>query len=164
MAKTCFVIMGFRKKTDYPTGRTLDLDKSYRLLIKPAVDECGLTCIRADEITHSGVIDVPMYQHLLQSDLVIADLSTSNPNALYELGVRHALRSFSTIVIAESKLQYPFDIAHTVIRSYEHLGEAIDYDEVIRFRGELKSAIASILEKQEKDAKKKGEKQGEKQG
>ncbi len=152
MAKTCFVVMGFHKKTDFPTGRTLDLDKSYRLLIKPSVDECGLTCIRADEITHSGVIDVPMYQNLLDSDLVIADLSTSNPNALYELGVRHALRPFSTIVIAENKLQYPFDIAHTAIRSYQHLGDAIDYDEVIRFRSELKSAIATILEKRDKDS------------
>ena len=152
MAKTCFVVMGFHKKTDFPTGRTLDLDKSYRLLIKPSVDECGLTCIRADEIAHSGVIDVPMYQNLLDADLVIADLSTSNPNALYELGVRHALRPFSTIVIAESKLQYPFDIAHTAIRSYQHLGEAIDYDEVIRFRAELKAAITAIVEKQEKDS------------
>ena len=152
MAKTCFVVMGFHKKTDFPTGRTLDLDKSYRLLIKPSADECGLTCIRADEIAHSGVIDVPMYQSLLDSDLVIADLSTSNPNALYELGVRHALRPFSTIVIAENKLQYPFDIAHTAIRSYQHLGDAIDYDEVIRFRSELKSAIATILEKRDKDS------------
>ena len=152
MAKTCFVIMGFHKKTDFPTGRTLDLDKSYRLLIKPSVDEAGLTCVRADEIVHSGVIDVPMYQHLLDSDLVIADLSTSNPNALYELGVRHALRPFSTIVIAESKLQYPFDVAHTAIRSYQHLGEAIDYEEVIRFRTELKAAITAILAKQEKDS------------
>jgi tetratricopeptide (TPR) repeat protein len=152
MAKTCFVIMGFHKKTDFPTGRTLDLDKSYRLLIKPAVDEAGLTCIRADEIAHSGVIDVPMYRHLLDSDLVIADLSTGNPNALYELGVRHALRPFSTIVIAESKLQYPFDVSHTAIRSYQHLGDAIDYEEVIRFRAELTSAIAAIVEKQEKDS------------
>ena len=152
MAKTCFVVMGYHKKTDYPTGRTLDMDKSYRLLIKPTLEECGVQCVRADEIVHSGVIDVPMYQHLLDADLVIADLSTSNPNALYELGVRHALRPFSTIVIAESKLQYPFDVAHTAIRSYQHLGEAIDYEEVIRFRTELKAAIMAILAKQEKDS------------
>ena len=150
--KTCFVVMGFNRKTDYQSGRTLDLDKSYRLLIEPAVQESGLQCVRADKIVHSGVIDVPMYQHLLEADLVIADLSTSNPNALYELGVRHALRPFSTIVIAESKLQYPFNVAHTAIRSYEHLGDAIDYDEVVRFRAELKAAIAAILARQERDS------------
>jgi len=34
---TCFVVMGFGKKTDFETGRTLDLDKAYRTIIKPAV-------------------------------------------------------------------------------------------------------------------------------
>ena len=36
--KQCFVVMGFGIKTDYATGRKLDLDKSYRLLIKPVVE------------------------------------------------------------------------------------------------------------------------------
>ena len=59
---TCFVVMGFGKKTDFETGRTLDLDKSYRNIIKPAVIAAGLECTRADEIPHAGVIDVPMYE------------------------------------------------------------------------------------------------------
>jgi len=58
--KTCFVIMGFGPKTDFETGRVLDLDKSYKEMIKPAVEGAGLKCIRADEIRHSGVIDVPI--------------------------------------------------------------------------------------------------------
>jgi tetratricopeptide (TPR) repeat protein len=144
--------MGFHKKTDFQTGRTLDLDKSYRLLIKPAVEECGLTCLRADEIPHSGTIDVPMYEQLLAADVVIADLSTSNSNAIYELGVRHALRPFSTVVIAESKLQYPFDVNHTAILSYQHLGDAIDYDEVVRFRQELKKLVAAVVANQKQDS------------
>jgi tetratricopeptide (TPR) repeat protein len=149
---TCFVVMGFHKKTDFQTGRTLDLDKSYRLLIKPAVEECGLTCVRADEIPHSGTIDVPMYEQLLAADIVIADISTSNPNALYELGVRHALRPFSTVVIAESKLQYPFDVNHTAILNYQHLGDAIDYDEVVRFRQQLKKVVSEVMANRQKDS------------
>lgn len=78
---TCFVVMGFGKKTDFETGRTLDLDKSYKNMIKPAVEDAGLKCIRADEIVHSGLIDVPMYEQLLKADVVVADLSTSNKNA-----------------------------------------------------------------------------------
>ena len=49
---TCFVVMGFGKKTDYKTGRTLDLDQSYWQMIKPAVQRAGLECVRADEIVH----------------------------------------------------------------------------------------------------------------
>jgi len=144
--------MGFGKKTDYQTGRTLDLDKSYRNIIKPAVEEAGLQCIRADEVMHSGIIDVPMYEYLLKADVVVADLSTSNCNACYELGVRHALRPYTTIIIAESKFKYPFDFSHIAIRSYEHLGEGLDYEEVMKFRAELKSAIAAILTQPRNDS------------
>jgi len=141
---TCFVVMGFGKKTDFETGRTLDLDKSYRNIIKPAVVAAGFDCVRADEIVHSGLIDVPMYEQLLAADIVVADLSTSNKNAFYELGVRHALRPYTTIVIAEDGMKPPFDVNHVVVRSYKHLGEDIGYDEVMRFRGLLTDAIGII--------------------
>ena len=65
MKKICFVIMGFGKKTDYPSGRTLDLDKTYKNLIKPAVEASGFQCIRADEIQDSGLIDKSMYALLI---------------------------------------------------------------------------------------------------
>jgi hypothetical protein len=139
--------MGFGLKTDFESGRTFDLDKSYRNLIKPAVEEAGFTCVRADEIVHSGLIDVPMYQQLLGADIVIADLSTSNKNAFYELGIRHALRPSTTIVIAEDGLKAPFDVNHVVVRSYKHLGVDIGYDEVIRFRALLMDAISTIAAK-----------------
>lgn len=150
--KRCFVVMGFGVKTDYATGRKLDLDKSYRLLIKPVVEERGIVCVRADEIRHSGAIDVPMYQELLTADLVIADLSTANCNALYELGIRHALRPWTTIVISENKLPYPFDLNHILITGYSHLGDAIDYDEVLRFRNLLGETLNAVLTDQKPDS------------
>lgn len=143
--KYCFVIMGYGVKVDHRTGRELDLDKTYKNIIKPAVEGLGMECIRADEIKHSGTIDVPMYKWLVKADVVIADLSTYNPNAFYELGVRHALRPYTTIAISESKLEPPFDVNHTVIRSYEHLGKGIDYDEVLRFQKELTDLMSEIL-------------------
>lgn len=150
--KTCFVVMGFGKKTDFETGRVLDLDKTYRNIIKPAAEAAGLECVRADEIKHSGLIDVPMYEQLLKADVVVADLSTSNCNACYELGVRHALKPFTTIIIAESKFKYPFDFSHIAIRSYVHLGEGIDYDEVTSFRAKLQDAIQTIASQPKNDS------------
>jgi len=144
---TCFVVMGFGKKTDYETGRVLDLDHSYLNLIKPAAEAAGLKCIRADEIVHSGLIDVPMYELLLEADVVVADLSTSNRNAIYELGVRHALRPYTTVVIAEEKIMKSpfFDLNHIVIRQYQHLGEDIGVSEAKRFTTELTAAIQKIM-------------------
>lgn len=150
--RKCFVIMGYGIKTDFTTGRKLNLDKTYKNIIKPAAEAAGLECVRADEIRHSGIIDIPMYKHLIEADVVIADLSTYNTNAFYELGVRHALRPQSTIAIAENELQPPFDVNHTVIRQYEHLGTDIGYDEVMRFKKELTETINMILDNGEIDS------------
>jgi len=148
---TCFVVQGFGKKTDFTDGRVLDLDASYAV-IKDGVEAAGLQCIRADEIQHSGTIDVPMYQQLLQADLVIADLSTYNVNAAFELGVRYGLRPCATIIVAEEGFKNPFDVGHIVIRRYKHLGEDIGAKEAKRFRDDLKQAIADILAKGETDS------------
>jgi hypothetical protein len=146
--KTCFVTMGFGEKTDFRSNpqRVLNLNKTFEYIIQPAVEESGLECIRADKIIHSTVIDKPIYEQLLGADLVIADLSTSNDNAIYELGVRHALRPHGTIVMAESNFKFPFDLRHLSMLMYEHLGKEIGYEEVVRVKGELKKRIAIILE------------------
>jgi len=150
--KRCFVVMGFGIKTDLATGRQLDLNKSYKVLIKPVVESRGLTCIRADEIRHSGAIDIYMYRELLDADVVIADISTANVNAFYELGIRHALRRRTTIVISEDKLAYPFDLNHIKITSYTHLGSAIDFEEVERFRQVLGETLDSVLQAEDPDS------------
>ncbi len=143
--KRCFVVMGFGKKIDFATGRTLNLDYSYNALIKPVVESKGLDCIRADEIRYTGSIDIPMYQELLTADIVIADLSTANINAVYELGLRHALRPRTTIVISEQQLSYPFDLSHIFITKYNTLGDSIDYFEVLRFQKILGELIDNVL-------------------
>jgi hypothetical protein len=143
--KICFVLIGYGVKPDYRTGRQLDLDKTYEFLIKPVFDDLDITCVRSCDIPHSGVIDVVMYEHIIKADIVVADLSTLNANAIYELGVRHALRPHSTIVIAEKELPYPFDLNHIVITSYEHLGKDVGAAEVRRFSGELKKMVNAVI-------------------
>ena len=152
MAPVCFVVMGFGKKIDFATGRELDLDKSYKSIIKPAVQAAGYQCIRADEVQQSGMIDVPMYKLLYEAELVVADLSTTNANAIFELGVRHALKPRSTIIIAESKFTIPFDATHIAVRRYEHLGSSIDYDEAIRMQTELTGLIKALQGKDDPDS------------
>lgn len=141
---TCFVVMGFGKKTDYAQNKTFDLDKSYTYIIKPAVEKAGFTCYRADEIQHSGNINAPMYERLFEADLVVADLSTANLNAFFELGVRYALKPRTTICISEKGFKIPFDMGQVAIRSYEHLGEGIDYGEVMRMSAELTKACLEV--------------------
>ena len=144
--RICFVIMGFGKKQDPYTNRTIDLDATYNKIIQPSVVACGYKCIRADEILDSGTIDRSMYALLYKADLVIADITTDNANALYELGTRHALRPFSTIIIKGGESKIPFDLGHTRILSYEHLGNEISKKEAQRSVRELKSIINAVTE------------------
>ena len=149
---TCFVVMGFREKTDPISGKTFDLDKSYRILIKPAVEAAGATCIRADEIVHAEVIDVPMYEQLLEADLVVADLSTLNANAFFELGVRYALRPRATIAIAESGFKNPFDTNHIATLPYEHLGKGIEAEDAEKFKAKLTNLCRTLLSNDRPDS------------
>ncbi len=143
--KICFVIMGFGKKKDPDTNRTIDLDATYKKIIRPAIEFSGCKCIRADEIIESGIIDRSMYALLYYADVVIADISTFNPNAIYELGVRHTLRPFSTIIIKEDEGKIPFDIGHDRIINYKHLGNEISDQETKKCVPQLRDLIRSVI-------------------
>lgn len=110
MKPLCFVLMPFGKKTD-AIGRTIDFDAIYRELIAPSVEAAGLEVIRADEEQMGGTIHKPMYERLMLCEYAIADVTGANPNVYYELGIRHALRPSSTVIIFAEKTVLPFDIA-----------------------------------------------------
>ena len=144
---TCFVVTGFGNKTDYATGRVLNLDKTYEQLVQPACDAVDVNCFRAIDANLTGNIDTIMYRWIYQADLVIADLSTLNANVFYELGVRHAQRPNTTIIIAESVLvqRLPFDLSSFVVYQYEHGGDKIDAAEQQRFVAVLSGLMRKII-------------------
>jgi hypothetical protein len=110
MAPLCFVLMPFGTKTD-GIKKEIDFDKVYNSFIKPAIIKAGLEPVRADEERSGGFIHKPMYERLMFCDFAIADLSFANPNVFYELGIRHALKPFTTVSIFEINTKLPFDTA-----------------------------------------------------
>lgn len=107
----CFVLMPFGPKPTI-SGRTIDFDAVYRDLIAPAIKAANLEPLRADEEMAGGIIHKPMYERLILCEYAIADLTTANANVFYELGLRHAVRPASTILIfAKDTGQLPFDVA-----------------------------------------------------
>jgi len=147
---TCFVIIGYGKKTSYANGklRVLDLDETYKLLIKPVFDALNITCYRAIDKNISGSIDKMMLNEIRHADIALVDLSTLNANVMWELGVRHALKPHHTIMICEKAQmnELPFDINHFPVNEYTHSEEGIPYREVDRFRTHLTSIIKGVLE------------------
>lgn len=107
----CFVLMPFGAKPD-GTGQPVDFDAVYRDLIAPAISDAGMEPLRADEEMGGGIIHKPMYERLILCEYAVADLTTANANVFYELGLRHAVRAWSTVSLyAEGRGQLPFDVA-----------------------------------------------------
>lgn len=144
MGKFCFTTMGFGKKTDFSTGKTFDLDKTNFNIIKPTVGKFGCVSIRADEIQYSAIIDKSMYALLVKADLVIADITTLNPNALYELGIRHTARENHTIILKDKVGEIPLDLDHNRFLIYTYLGDDVGATEAVACQNRLKDIISTI--------------------
>ena len=78
-------------------------------IVEPALESFGLKLIRADAIDKPGTITRQIIDYILQSRLVIADLSFHNPNVFYELAIRHAAR-LPVVQIARTQERLPFDV------------------------------------------------------
>lgn len=104
--KICFVIAPIGPEGSNTRTRSDDV---FELIIKRAVEPFGYTAIRADHISDPGMITHQVINHLVNDDLVIADLTEVNPNVFYELAVRHAAKK-PFIHIIELGEAPPFDV------------------------------------------------------
>jgi len=96
---SCFAIMPFA-----PSYQTL-----YERVIRVAIEEAGIKCIRADEIFSKAQVTHDIWTQIRKCRFVIAELTGKNPNVLYELGLSHALGK-PTIIITSNEDDVPFDL------------------------------------------------------
>src|SRR5215211_6891314 len=102
--------MPFGQKRDI-TGTLINFDSIYKDLIAPSIEEAGFGSLRADEEVTGGIIHKPMFERLVLCEYAVADLTTANANVFYELGVRHAVRPWSTVLMFAEGGRLPFDVA-----------------------------------------------------
>ena len=123
-APLCFVVMPFGLKPD-GHGGSVDFDAVYAELLAPAIRAAELEPLRADQDLVGGMIHKPMFERLILADYAVADLTTANANVFYELGVRHAARPYSTVLVSADVKRAPFDLAPDRVLAYaldEHGG------------------------------------------
>lgn len=113
----CFVVMPFGVKPD-AQGGSVNFDAVYEELLRPAIREAQLEPLRADQELVGGLIHKPMFERLILADYAVADLTTANANVFYELGVRHAARPYSTVLVSADVKRAPFDLAADRVRPY----------------------------------------------
>jgi len=131
----CFIIMPIADHPDYKQGH---FKRVYDDIFAPACRAAGYKPIRADDVAQTNLIHLDILQKLLESPMAICDLSTRNPNVLFELGLRQAFDK-PTVIVQEVGTPQIFDI--NLFRYTQYRNE-LDYRDVLTDQ----KAIQKVLE------------------
>jgi len=100
---SCFMVMPF----------AAPLGNYYEKVYKPAIEKAGLKAVRADtEIFGAGKIMDQVWSGINAAKVLVAELTTRNPNVFYELGLAHALKK-PVVLVSSNEDDVPFDLKHT---------------------------------------------------
>jgi len=119
--KKAFILMPF-------ADEFLDV---YNHLIFDALEDSGYSVKRADDIKSQNNIIADIVDGIVNSDLIVADLTGENPNVYYELGIAHALNK-KVILITQEIDEIPFDL-----RSYRVIGYSTHFAKMNQAKKEL---------------------------
>jgi hypothetical protein len=113
--RRAFVIRPFNTKDG------IDFNQVSAALIEPALKAAGLDGGTTEQVIEAGNIREDMFGLIPTADLVLCDITIPNPNVFYELGIRHALRKKSSVLIrgTPSTEDVPFDVSTDRYLIYE---------------------------------------------
>lgn len=94
-------------------------DRVYKHIIKPACIKAGFKPLRADDVKRTNYIVLDILKRIIESDIVLCDLSARNPNVLYELGIRQAFDK-PVVLIKDDFSERIFDIQGLRDTEYDH--------------------------------------------
>jgi hypothetical protein len=106
--RKAFVLMPYRQP----------FDSYYPAIFKPALEACGVTVTRADDIYTPRPVMLDIQESILASDLVLCEMTGRNPNVFYELGLAHAAGK-PTILVSTKEEDIPFDLRQVRVIQYE---------------------------------------------
>ena len=106
---TAFVIMKFAEP----------YQQLYEEVIKPVVEEFYLRAYHVGEVFAPGIILRDIVKGIVESEVVIAEITPVNQNVFYELGYAHALDK-PTILLAERDAPLPFDVSGYRVLKYDN--------------------------------------------
>lgn len=113
----------------------------YETVFQPAITATGLTPRRADDLFKPSPIINDIWELTQEAKIILADMTDSNPNVFYELGLAHAL-SKPAILVTQSMDYVPFDLQNLRTIVYNKDDPAWGQ----RLSSNIESAIREVLE------------------
>ena len=107
--------------------------------VRPVVERCGLSCLRADDIYGNQPIIEDIWRHTNEARIVVAELTGRNPNVLYETGIAHTVGK-DVILVTQSLEDVPFDLRHIRCIVYEFTPRGTQ-----RLEEQLQKTIRNVL-------------------
>lgn len=135
----CFVIMPISTQDGYSEGHFTHI---YRDIIAPACRMAGYKPDRADEKLGTNMIHHEIIKQLLNAPMAICDLSSRNPNVMFELGLRQAFDK-PVVIIQDETTPHIFDTS--VLRSITYRKGRI-YNEVVEAQTVIAESIKATAE------------------
>lgn len=83
--KKCFVVSPIGQEGSEVRKRA---EQVCKYIILPICEDAGFEAIRVDKVNQADSITQTIIDYLINSELVIADITGHNPNAFYEIGYR----------------------------------------------------------------------------
>ncbi|MBS1687827.1 MAG: hypothetical protein JSS96_03820 [Bacteroidetes bacterium] len=120
-------------------------DMLLKHLVEPAFAKTNIKVIRADKIEKSGLISQQIFEYLVSAKICVADLSYGNPNAFYELGIRHMIKK-PTIQIIRKGDKIPFDVSQGRTITVDISDTYTVMDKIESARNELMEHIKAIFD------------------
>lgn len=135
--KTCFVACPIDKDGSEIRNRT---NAVIKCLIKPVLGPLNFIVLPAHEIAGPGDIPIDVVTHLVEDELVIADLTKANANVMYELGIRHSAGQ-PVLTICNEKETLPFDICHNRTIFYD----STSWDGLEEAKKQLRESVDAVI-------------------
>ena len=111
-------------------------DSFFFKLLKPSLSDQGHIISRSDESYAPGAVVQSIFQAILDADIVVADVTRSNANVFYEIGIAHSYGKH-VILVAQSTDDLPYDIRH--MRCIRYQPGTANWDE--KYVSELAQAV-----------------------
>lgn len=139
----CGLIMPIADTEGYPIGHWKEVKK----IITTVAEEAGFRTRLVSESDYVRVIQKTIVQNVFDDDIVICDVSSKNPNVMFELGLRFAFDK-AAVIIKDNETEYSFDTGPV-----EHINYRKDlrFSSIEQFKKDLYLKLRATFKKSKED-------------